>query len=134
MTFDEILTRVITLLQQEGRVSYRALKIRFNLDDEYLEGLKDELIEAKQLAANERGKVLVWTGGLGLSSTPQTPDTGHRTPDARRQTLDPRPVSYTPKHLADRILDEQAAMEARALPDGKRKTITALFADIKGSM
>ncbi len=62
MTFDEILTRVITLLQQEGRVSYRALKIRFNLDDEYLEGLKDELIEAKQLAADERGKVLVWTG------------------------------------------------------------------------
>ena len=134
MTFDEILTRVITLLQQEGRVSYRALKIRFNLDDEYLEGLKDELIEAKQLAADERGKVLVWTGGLALSSTPQTPDTGHRTPDARRQTLDPRPVSYTPKHLADRILAEQAAMEARALPDGERKTITALFADIKGSM
>src|SRR5713101_1671698 len=62
MTFDEILTRVITLLQQEGRVSYRALQIRFNLDDEYLEGLKDELIEAKQLAADERGKVLVWTG------------------------------------------------------------------------
>src|SRR5712692_380313 len=104
MTFDEILTLVITLLQQEGRVSYRALKIRFNLDDEYLEGLKDELIEAKQLAADERGKVLVWTGGLALSSRPHSLMTEHLTPDARRQTLHPRLVSYTPKHLADRIL------------------------------
>src|SRR5262249_21740095 len=44
------------------------------------------------------------------------------------------PVSYTPKHLAARILAEQAAMEARGATDGERKTITALFADIKGSM
>ncbi len=47
MTFDEILAQVMELLQREGRVSYRALKVRFNLDDEYVEGLKDELIEAK---------------------------------------------------------------------------------------
>src|SRR5262245_10598767 len=44
------------------------------------------------------------------------------------------PVSYTPRHLAERIRAEREAMEARALPDGERKTITALFADIKGSM
>jgi class 3 adenylate cyclase/ribosomal protein L40E len=43
------------------------------------------------------------------------------------------PVSYTPKHLAARILAEQAALEARGVPDGERKTITALFADLKGS-
>src|SRR6266568_4702394 len=46
----------------------------------------------------------------------------------------PGPLTYTPKHLAERILAEQAALEARATPDGERKTITALFADIKGSM
>ena len=62
MTFDEILTQVIALLQREGRVSYRALKVRFNLDDDHLEAVKDELIEAKQLAVDERDKVLVWTG------------------------------------------------------------------------
>src|SRR5262245_32866251 len=44
-----------------------------------------------------------------------------------------RPIHYTPKHLAERILAEQAAMEARGVTDGERKTITALFADIKGS-
>ena len=43
------------------------------------------------------------------------------------------PIAYTPRHLAERILAEQAALEARGAPDGERKTITALFADIKGS-
>ena len=37
-------------------------------------------------------------------------------------------------HLAERILAEQAAMESRGAQDGERKTITALFADIKGSV
>ncbi|MBI2876463.1 MAG: adenylate/guanylate cyclase domain-containing protein [Candidatus Tectomicrobia bacterium] len=36
--------------------------------------------------------------------------------------------------MAERILAEQAAPEARDNPEGERKTITALFADIKGSM
>jgi class 3 adenylate cyclase len=44
------------------------------------------------------------------------------------------PAAYTPKHLAERILAEQAAMESRGAQDGERKTITALFADIKGSV
>ena len=62
MTFAEVLTQVRELLQSKGRVSYRALKLQFNLDDDYLEGLKDELIEAEHVAADEGGKVLVWTG------------------------------------------------------------------------
>src|SRR3954469_10669200 len=115
MTFDEILAQVIALLQREGRVSYRALKIRFDLNDEYLEGLKDELIEAKQLAADERGKVLVWTGGTPVPSSqssvaspqPLAPNTQLLTPAP--QPPSPSPVSYTPKHLADRIRAEQAA-------------------------
>src|SRR2546427_11167096 len=46
MTFDEVLTQVLALLQRQGRVSYRALKRRFNLDDEYLADLKEELLFA----------------------------------------------------------------------------------------
>jgi class 3 adenylate cyclase/tetratricopeptide (TPR) repeat protein len=45
---------------------------------------------------------------------------------AGRATADPR--SYTPKHLADRILSQRSALE------GERKQVTVLFADIKGSM
>jgi hypothetical protein len=62
MTFDELLAQVVDLLQREGRVSYRALKRRFDLDDEYIEDLKAEIINAKQLAVDEDGKVLVWIG------------------------------------------------------------------------
>jgi class 3 adenylate cyclase/tetratricopeptide (TPR) repeat protein len=38
------------------------------------------------------------------------------------------PESYTPKHLAERILNSKAALE------GERKQVTVLFADLKGSM
>ena len=40
MTFDDILAQVLELLQHQGRVSYRALKRRFDLDDDYIEDLK----------------------------------------------------------------------------------------------
>ena len=72
MTFDEILAQVIALLQQEGRVSYRALKRRFELDDEYLEDLKAEIIQAKRLAIDEEGAVLVWTRGSTMAPASST--------------------------------------------------------------
>ncbi len=62
MTFDEVLEQVRELLQSKGRVAYRALKRRFELDDEYLEDLKAELIDAEHVAYDEDGKVLVWAG------------------------------------------------------------------------
>lgn len=62
MDFDEVLEQVVELLAREGRVSYRALKRRFELDDDYLEDLKAEIIEAKHLAVDENGSVLVWVG------------------------------------------------------------------------
>src|SRR4051812_31347198 len=38
------------------------------------------------------------------------------------------PQTYTPPHLAERILPSRAALE------GERKQVTVLFADLKGSM
>ena len=43
MTFKEVLAQVIDWLQENKRISYRALKRQFDLDDEYLEDIKDEL-------------------------------------------------------------------------------------------
>ncbi|MDO8475538.1 MAG: adenylate/guanylate cyclase domain-containing protein, partial [Candidatus Rokubacteria bacterium] len=40
----------------------------------------------------------------------------------------PAPETYTPKHLAEKILTSKAALE------GERKQVTVLFADLKGSM
>jgi class 3 adenylate cyclase/predicted ATPase len=123
MTFYEVLDQVVALLQRQQRVSYRALKRQFALDDAYVEDLKAELIEVKELAVDQDGKMLVWKGesaaaGPANSSLPPSPS----------------PASYTPSHLAERIRVEQAALAARGATDGERKTITALFADIKGSM
>src|SRR5262245_20700329 len=59
MTFDEMLAQVLALLQREKRVSYQTLKVRFQLDDDLLEAVKDELIYAKKLAVNEDNRVLV---------------------------------------------------------------------------
>src|SRR5262245_26983362 len=75
MTFDEILAQVLDLLQRERRLSYRAIKVRFELDDDHLEALKDEIIEAKQFAVDEKGRVLVWTGDpvSGPWALPLTP-------------------------------------------------------------
>ena len=44
MTFEEMLTRVVEVLRRERRVSYRALRRRFGLDEEYLEDFKVEII------------------------------------------------------------------------------------------
>src|SRR5215831_11405412 len=51
------------------------------------------------------------------SSAQKTMDAEPGLSDPRRQTLDARPVSYTPQHLAERILAEQAAMETRGSAD-----------------
>jgi class 3 adenylate cyclase len=68
--------------------------------------------------------------GRGLSWTSTAP-----APSPESQVLSPSqsptpktqpPIAYTPAHLADRI-------RAVTVTDGERKTITALFADLKGS-
>jgi class 3 adenylate cyclase/tetratricopeptide (TPR) repeat protein len=115
MTFDEILAQVLDLLQHQGRVSYRALKRRFALDDDYLEDLKAEIIKAQRLAVDEDGEVLVWTGGPGASPAPT------------KETVR-APHAYTPPHLAEKILTVRSALE------GERKQVTVLFADLKSSM
>jgi class 3 adenylate cyclase/tetratricopeptide (TPR) repeat protein len=118
MTFDEILAQALDLLQRQGRVSYRALKRRFTLDDDYLEDLKAEIIKAQRLGVDEDGEVLVWTGAIvdaGRSAAP---------------TQEPvrAPHAYTPPHLAEKILTSRSALE------GERKQVTVLFADLKSSM
>src|SRR5215831_10091853 len=126
MTFDDILAQVITLLQRQGRVSYSALKRRFDLTDDYLHDLKDELLYVHPVRDDE-GRGLVWAGehaAVALSPAPGTlafasaPD-----PDHGRA-----PLSYIPQHLAEKILTSRSALE------GERKQVTVLFADLKGSM
>ncbi len=67
MTFEEILNQALAMLQRQGRVSYRALKRQFGVDDAYIEDLKFEIIEVHQAAMDQDNTILMWTGGPVLS-------------------------------------------------------------------
>ena len=56
---------------------------------------------------------LAWSGASSSRPAEVTPNREH--------------LSYTPKHLADKILQSKSALE------GERKQVTVLFADVKGS-
>jgi class 3 adenylate cyclase/tetratricopeptide (TPR) repeat protein len=118
MDFYAILDQVLDLLRQRGRVTYRALKRQFDLDDAVLEDLKAEIIEAHRLAVDEEGRVLVWTG----NAAPVPPSAAVPTVPPERPPLD-----YTPTHLAEKILTTRTSLT------GERKQVTVFFADIKDS-
>src|SRR6266849_2344710 len=70
MDFYALLDQVIDLLQRRGRASYRALRLQFKLDDEHLEALKEELTRVLQVAVDQHGEMLVWTGGPDVLPAP----------------------------------------------------------------
>jgi class 3 adenylate cyclase/tetratricopeptide (TPR) repeat protein len=119
MDFYAILDQVVDVLRQRQRVTYRALKRQFNLDDDYLEDVKAALIQGQRLAVDEDGAVLVWAG---------EPGTAAPTAAAPAETPVRAPFAYTPPYLTEKILMAKSALE------GERKQVTILFADLKGSM
>jgi class 3 adenylate cyclase/predicted ATPase len=119
--FSEIIEQAGELLRRKGRITYRSLTLEFDLSDEQLDTLKEELLFSHPEIAEVEGRGLVWDSTAAAAEDDNLPPVS--------QT----PASYTPRHLAERIRAEQAAMEARGVADGERKTITALFADLKGS-
>jgi len=114
MDFTALRTQVIELLRREQRLSYRALKRQFALDDEDLEAFKDELLYAKRLAVDEDGRVLVWTGG-----TPSAPTTASPMPPPT--TLDISPAQG------------EAAPVGPSTPDAERRQLTVMFCDLVDS-
>jgi class 3 adenylate cyclase/predicted ATPase len=116
VTFEEVLTQAIAMLQRLGRVSYRALKVQFQLDDDLLELLKDEIVEVHQLARDQEGKMLVWAGE------------GKATP-ASTSLPPPPPTEPHEDHLIP-----GASPPAAAYPfDAERRQLTVLFCDLVDS-
>jgi class 3 adenylate cyclase/predicted ATPase len=115
MDFYAILDQVIALLKQRGRASYRALQVQFRLDEVSLEALKDELIEVHQLARDQDGRMLVWTGEA--STTPE-----------------PAIVQSAQQEVRLEDQPTQAALptEHRS-PDAERRQLTVLFCDLVDS-
>ncbi len=116
MTFEEILAHIIEVLQREGRISYRALQRRFDLDDAYLDDVKVELIEAKQLARDENGRILVWAEQATTTAPP---------PIAQEGPPGSLPGVQTPQ--------EASAHVAPGVPEAERRQLTVMFCDLVDS-
>ena len=82
MTFEEVVDQASAMLQRRGRVTYRLLQRQFDLDDEALEDLKEELIYGQQLAVDEDGRVLVRAGAGGQLTAHRELATGQADPAA----------------------------------------------------
>jgi class 3 adenylate cyclase/tetratricopeptide (TPR) repeat protein len=82
-----------------------------------------KLVCAKCGFENPAGFKFCGECAAALTSTEGSAQTG-----GRAAVADPTPRAYTPKHLADKILQSKSALE------GERKQVTVLFADVKGSM
>ena len=118
MDFYAIVDQVIAVLRQRQRVTYRALKRQFNLDDDYLEDVKAELIQGQRLAVDEDGAVLVWTGETDVSPriTPPAPQ-----PAALPGTADAPGTLRVP------------APAAPPSPEAERRQLTVMFCDLVDS-
>ena len=117
MDFYELVDQVAALLEQRGKLTYRSLRRQFDLDDEALDDLKGELLFSHPVV-DENGRGLVWMG-----------DSESAQPSTSPLSTEPEqvPLSFTPSHLAEKILTSRSALE------GERKQVTVLFADIKDS-
>ena len=102
MTFEEILDQAMALLQRRGRVTYRTLQRQFQLDEDALNDLKDELLFAHPQVHDEAGRGLVWTGDPGIA--PPAASGPAETPTRA-------PLAYTPPYLAEKILTSRGALE-----------------------
>jgi class 3 adenylate cyclase len=117
MDNDAVLTQALALLQQEKRLSYRVLKLWLQLDDDTLEALKEDLIYAKQLATDEDGRVLVWTGAAAVRS----PGSG------AAESVEP------PDTVVSQDLQAGSPSSAPRPPDAERRQLTVLFCDLVDS-
>ena len=124
MSFYDQVDTARRLLERNRRISLRGLQRELDLDDGTLAELVEELVDVQRVAQQE-DKVLVWCGAVADAARPPIAPSA---PPSTTRSAERAPVAYTPKHLADRILQSRSALE------GERKQVTVLFADVKGSM
>src|SRR2546425_611706 len=104
MTFEEVLDQAIAMLQRRGRVTYRALQRQFNLDDAFLDDLKEELLYGQRLAVDEDGRVLVWVGAVPDASAPRaTPEPTSPQDRALRACYAALAMQTAMRHYAEQV-------------------------------
>ena len=104
MDFVAVVDQVIVLLRQRGRMAYRTLQRQFQLDDDGLHDLTDELLYAHPEVRDDAGRGLVWTGDIETPVSPASPASLHAPPPA-----------------------------ASSPPEAERRQLTILFCDLVDS-
>ncbi len=141
MKFFDQVTQARESLQQHRRISVRALGRELEVEGEALDEIVEELVEIQQVARGE-GRALMWLGAVCLAQSEGQPAGWEKRsvptfcsqpawapPSAfAHPTTVPDTRSYTPKHLAKKILANRSAME------GEKKQVTVLFCDVFNSM
>jgi class 3 adenylate cyclase len=112
MDFYAVLDQVVALLRSRGRVSYRALKRQFALDDALLADLTAELRYAHYPIAEDHDQGVVWTGETA-------PPSEYTSPLARSVT------EHAP-------YSERPPAEPPG-PEAERRQLTVLFCDLVDS-
>jgi hypothetical protein len=116
--FSEIIDQASLLLRRKGRITYRSLKLEFDLEDEQLDVLKEELIDGQQIACDENAKVLVWAGSSSDEDSGEVTGIGETEPSSAPDELQ---ITAAP-NLAE-----------RPFPTGERRQLTVMFCDLVGS-
>jgi len=124
MKFSEIVDQATALLQRKGRLSYRALKREFELDDAVLEDLRDELIDIQEVAADKDGKMLLWTGEPQASPPIARVEDPHGAPEP--------PTAPLPAMTAEPLpVDAEGSLDFDGTAE--RRQLTVMFCDLVGS-
>ena len=144
--FHTVLLAVMALLQREQRVTYRTLHYVFGVDEMCLHAVRDEL-HFRQLAREEGGQGLVWTGEHASQAAPAPALSAVLPRPALPPPAEPRARSGPPPALdgvSSFPVDDGVASSpddvpvlppavARQAPDAERRQLTVLFCDLVGS-
>jgi class 3 adenylate cyclase len=99
-------------------VTYRALKLQFNLDDDRLEALNDELLYAHPHMVNDDGRGLVWTGDASPAPAPAMAPSAQDHPQSSPE-MQPTQNSFPSAEPPP--------------PEAERRQLTVLFCDLVDS-
>ncbi len=98
MSFLETVEKARAFLERNGRVSLRALQREFNLDDDALDELIEELAEIQRVVVRD-GRALAWAGGVPPAPT-GTPEHERAPRDYPPSTSPTRSSSRSPPSRA----------------------------------
>jgi class 3 adenylate cyclase len=117
MTFEELLTQAVAMLQRQGRVSYRALRRQFDLDDAAFGDLKEVLLYAHPEIMDDEDRGLIWAPD----------DAATPSPASSSSQPAPRPALQEGPPLPDAPPAEPFS------PAAERRQLTVLFWDLVDS-